>query len=99
MHDLALCHNSKSSRTFIECKGISALEWHVNSPDMNFIENVWNLKKKVIGNQISRKREVMWDRVCDAWYSVAPNVLEILYNSIRRRIVDIHKAKGDATKY
>ena len=67
MHDLALCHNSKSSRTFIECQEISVLEWHGNSPDMNPIENVWNLIKKVIGNQISRKSEVMWDRVCDAW--------------------------------
>ena len=66
---------------------------------MNPIENILNLIKKVIGNHISRKREVMWDRVCDAWYSVAPNVLEELYNSMRRRIVDIHKAKRDATKY
>ena len=48
---------------------------------------------KVIGNQISCKRIVMWDRVCDAWYSVAPNVLEELNNSMPRRIANLYKAK------
>ena len=41
----------------------------------------------------------MWKRVCEAWYSVAPNVLEELNNSIPRRIADLIKAKVDATKY
>ena len=99
MHDLAQCHNSKSCRTFLKCKGISVLECPGNSPDMNLIENVWNIIKKVIGNQIPCKRKEMWDKVCDTWYSVAPNVLEELYNSVPRRIADLYKAKGDATKY
>ena len=55
--------------------------------------------KKVISNQITCKREEMWDRVCDAWYSVGPNAREDLYNSMPRRIVDLYKAKGEATKY
>ena len=99
MNYLVPRHNSKSSRTFLECKGISVLEWPGNLPDMNPIENVWNTIKKVIGNQLPCKREVMWDRVCDARYSVAPNVLEELYNSMPRRIADLYKAKGGATNY
>ena len=73
------------------------MEWPGNSPDINPIENVWNIIKKVIGDQITCKREEMWDRVCDTWYSVSPIVLEELYNSMPRRIADRYKAKGDAT--
>ena len=35
----------------------------------------------------------MWKRVCEAWYSVAQNVLEELYNSMARRIVDLLKQR------
>ena len=36
----------------------------------------------------------MWKQVCEAWYSVATNVLETLYNSMPRRIADIIKQKN-----
>ena len=76
------------------------MEWPGNSLDMNPIENIWNIiNKKVIGNQITCKREDMRDRVCDAWHSVSPSVLEELYNSMPRRTADLYKAKGDATNY
>ena len=37
--------------------------------------------------------------VCESWHSVAPNVLEALYNSMPRRITDLIKDKRGATKY
>ena len=80
LHDLAPCHNYKSTRTFLEYKGIFILEWPRNSPAMNPIENVWNIIKKVIGNQIPCKREEMWKRACDLWYWLASNVLKELCN-------------------
>ena len=91
MHDLAPCQNSKSNRIFPDCNGISILELTGNSPDMNPIENVWNLMKKEIGNQIPCKIVEMWKRVCEAWYSVALNVLEELNTPIPRRIADLIK--------
>ena len=41
----------------------------------------------------------MRKRVCEAWYSVALNVLEELNNSMPRRIADLIEANRDATKY
>ena len=40
----------------------------------------------------------MTKAVCEAWYSVTPNVLEELNNSMPRRITDLIKAKGDTKK-
>ena len=45
------------------------------SPEMNSVETDWNIMKKDISNQLPCLKEEMWKRVCDAWYSVAPNVL------------------------
>ena len=55
--------------------------------------------QKYIGNQIPCKKEDMWQQVCEAWYSVAPKVLEVLYNLMPRKIANLIKAKGGATKY
>ena len=60
MYDLPLCHNSKKTRTFLECKGIPVLEWPWNSPDMNPMKNVSNIMKKEIGNQMPFIKEERW---------------------------------------
>ena len=59
MHDPAPCHNSKRARTCLECNEIPILKWSGNSPEMNSIEEVWNIMKKDIGNQLPcLKRDV-----------------------------------------
>ena len=97
MHDLAACHNFKRikrTRTRLECNEIFLLKWPGNSPEMNYIENVWNILKKDIGYQLLCSKEEMWKPVCEAWYSVGPNVLEELNNSISMRIADLIKQLG-----
>ena len=44
--------------------------------------------KKDISNQLPYLQEEMWKQVCEAWYSVAPNILEELSNLMPRRIAD-----------
>ena len=55
--------------------------------------------KKEVGNQMLCKKKGMWKRVCEAWYSVAQNILGELYNSMPRRIADLNKDKESATKF
>ena len=47
--------------------------------------------KKDIGNQLPFLKEEMCKRVCEAWYSVVPNIMEELNNSMPRRIADLIK--------
>ena len=68
MYDLVPSHKAKSTRTYLECKGIPVLKWPGNMPDMNPIENVWIIIKKEIGNQMKCKKEEMRKQVCEAWY-------------------------------
>ena len=50
VHGLAPCHNTKITRTFLECKGLPILEWPGDLSDINPIENVSNIMQKKIGN-------------------------------------------------
>ena len=52
MHDLVPCNNYKRTRTCLECNEIPILKWPGNSPEMNSIENVWNIMKKDISNKL-----------------------------------------------
>ena len=99
MHVLAPYHNTKSKRTFIECKEIPVLDWLENLPDIKTIASIWNIMQKEIGNQMPCKKEDMWKQECEAWYSVAPNVQEDIFNSKPKRIAGVIKAKECATKY
>ena len=65
MRDLVSCHNSKRSRTSLECNEIPVLKLAKNLPEMNFIENVWNILKNDIDNQMPCLKEEMWKRVCE----------------------------------
>ncbi len=44
--DLAPSHSAKSTKSWLNNHGVGELDWPVNSPDLNPIENLWSIVKK-----------------------------------------------------
>ena len=75
MHYLLPYNNSKSNRTFLEYEGIPVLE--MTRVFTRYYSHRGRLEyKEEISNQKPCKKNI-----CEAWYRLAPNVLEELLQS------------------
>lgn len=101
MQDGAPCHTAKSVKAFLQTKNIPLLDWPGNSPDMNPIENVWEiLKRKMKGENITTKEQLI-ARLISVWNHDDEMLTSIktCIESMPRRIAALIKAKGGPTKY
>ncbi len=55
--DLSPAHTAKSTKSWLNDHG---LDWPVNSPDLNPIENIWGIVKRKIRNKRPKKMQMSW---------------------------------------
>lgn len=100
--DNAPIHVARSTLTDFGQRGMNVFGgWPAKSPDMNIIENVWSiLAREVYKNarQYNNKNELN-EAITAAWQNIPQTKIESLYNSLPRRIIALHDAKGKWTKY
>ena len=82
-------------------RGISVVKWPPRSPDLNPIENLWNLldlrlrrRPRLPGNV-----EELWKAMQEEWGEITQAQCENLVESLPRRYKAVVKAKGWETKY
>lgn len=99
-HDNDPKHTSKHVRDWLERKKVEVIEWPAQSPDLNPIENLWEIvNKRVNREQVAGNKDKLFEAVQTAWYQIPKQIIDNLIDSMHRRCVAVIKNKGYAIDY
>ncbi|MBN3278876.1 TCB1 transposase, partial [Polyodon spathula] len=92
-------HTSKSTSEWLKNKKFKVLGLPTQSPDLNPIENLWNvIKRKMDGHKPSNKAELL-EFLRQEWHKVTQHQCERLVESMPRRMKAVLENQGYSTKY
>ncbi|GFW81268.1 putative transposase like protein [Trichonephila clavipes] len=92
---------ARSIKAFLAEQNIPLLDWPGNSPDMNPIENIWELMKREVAKDVITNKTQLLERiihVCNHHPQMQETVQSCI-DSMPRRIEALIAAKGGSTKY
>lgn len=101
MHDSAPCHKARSVTAFLADKNVRVLPWPGNSPDMNPIENLWELTKREVAKEVITTKQQLIEILIRVWHhsSNIQHNAKVCIESMPRRLEAVIAAKGGITKY
>uniref|UniRef100_A0A6Q2XYW8 Tc1-like transposase DDE domain-containing protein n=1 Tax=Esox lucius TaxID=8010 RepID=A0A6Q2XYW8_ESOLU len=95
--DLAPAHSAKATSTWFKDHGIPVLNWTANSPDLNPIENLWDIMKRKMRYARPNNAEELKATIRATWALITPEQCHRLIDSMPRRIAAVIQAKGAPT--
>lgn len=98
--DGAPCHRSKVVVKRRQELGITALEWPGQSPDCNPIENMWRYLKLRVRSMDPKTIPELKEAISHVWHNqISPEYCQALCTSVPRRLRNVIRNHGFATKY
>ena len=78
---------------------LTVMNWPSQSPDLNPIEQIWELIDRKLDKSHVKTKETLWLEVKRCWKSITVEVLKKYIETMSKRCRAIIKAKGGHTKY
>ena len=75
------------------------MDWPANSPDLNPIENLWNIVKRNVEKRMPQNQKDLTDFMKEEWDAIPENVLINLVKSMRRRCELVIENNGERIPY
>lgn len=99
VQDNAPCHKSTYSMKWLKENKVRVIEWPAASPDLNPIENLWQIIKRKVEDQ-EPKTIIDWKNSIEKiWDETSHDLLNNLIKSMPRRCQMCIDANGDTIKY
>ena len=87
MHDGAPCHQSMSTKTYLENRKICYIpDWPPLSLDLNIIENMWYILKRNVFKRFPSTIDELWKATNEEWYRIDDSYIRNLYASIPKQL-------------
>jgi len=92
-------HTSRLAQTFLSENVPNLMDWPANSPDLNPIENLWNIVKRNVEKRMPQIQKDLTDFMKEEWDAIPENVLINLVKSMRRRCELVIENNGERIPY
>jgi len=100
MHDNDPKHAAKATKAWLEKQKLEVMEWPPQSPDLNPIENLWEILNQHRDKSKRMKNTTeLWEDCQKTWATITPDLCMKLVESMPRRLAEVIKNKGGSTKY
>jgi hypothetical protein len=99
MHDNDPKHTAKITKSWLADNKVKILQWPAQSPDLNPIENLWEMVDRKIRARHFSKTADLYAAIEEEWSKLPSDALIKLVNSMPQRCRAVIAAKGYATKY
>lgn len=98
-HDNDPKHTSCLVKSWLKDQKINVMKWPAQSPDLNPIENLWQIVKQQLRPNIYRPKEELYRAIESEWKRIPTRTITNLIDSMTKRWAEVIKNKGYSTKY
>lgn len=98
-HDNDPKHTAKIVKQWFRENNMSVLTWPGQSPDLNPIENLWEIVKTKVRQKNITNRDQLFQEIQSVWNSIDDDVISKLIASMPKRCQQVIDNKGYWTKY